>query len=173
MIRSTSWHALWILIVALAFAAPAEARRGKNIHQSPPDLTAGGEPDDTRDWRLGPLGANGWVFNRNSRRGASREARQILITRVDEDGPAHGQLKVGDVIVGIDDKPFDRDARIMLADAINEAEKEANAGELTLSVFRDGKTTPVTVELPVMGSFSPTAPYECPKTDRIIDQAVE
>ncbi|MDX1681997.1 MAG: DUF6288 domain-containing protein, partial [Phycisphaeraceae bacterium] len=91
----------------------------------------------------------------------------------DEDGPAHGQLKVGDVIVGIDDQPFDRDARMALADAINEAEKKANAGELTLSVFRDGKTTPVTITLPMMGSFSPTAPYRCEKTDRIIDQAVE
>ncbi len=53
------------------------ARRKQNIHKTPPDLINGGKPDDTRDWRLGPIGANGWVFSRRMRSGASRDARQI------------------------------------------------------------------------------------------------
>jgi hypothetical protein len=153
-------------------AMPADARVKRNIHQTPPDLTQGGEPDDTRDWALGPLGANGWGFSRDSRRGASSEARQIQITRVDEHGPAHGKLAVGDVILGIGDKLFDADARKLLAAAIDEAEAEENAGRLTLNVWREGKTTTVTVTLPVLGRYSPTTPFNCPKTDRIIDNAV-
>lgn len=167
-------------IAALLFAgsmglltAQADARERPIIHQTPPDLTTGGQPDDARDWRLGPIGANGWVFGRRSRQGATREARQIFITRVDERGPADRILQVGDVILGIGDKPFDDDARKALADAINEAEKEQNKGQLVLLVRHAGKTLQREITLPVMGSYSETAPFDCPKTDRIINNAVK
>lgn len=141
-------------------------------HQTPPDLTQGGTPDDCHDWRLGPLGANGWVFCRPTNRGASLLARQILITRVDEDGPAAGKLQLDDVVLGVNARKFERDARKALAAAINEAEKEENNGELKLLVWRQGNEQTITVTLPVMGSYSENSPYNCPKTDRIIDRAV-
>ena len=34
------------------------------------------------------------------------DARQIAITKVDQDSPADGILKVGDVVLGIGDTPF-------------------------------------------------------------------
>lgn len=96
------WKKSMLSILALGVFMGADAALGqrKSRHDTPPDLTGGGQPDDTRDWRLGPLGANGWVFNRNARQGASSLARQTLVTRVDENGPAAAALKVGDVIVG-------------------------------------------------------------------------
>lgn len=172
----TSVRLLPTLVLTLALLGlwvPAHAAKRPFVHQTPPDLTAGGKPDDTRDWRLGPLGANGWVFNRQTRKGASLEARQILITRVDEDGPSNGKLQVDDVILGIGAVDFQSDARKALADAINEAEKHENHGLLQLKVWRDGKIIPVTIKLRTLGGFSQTAPYNCPKTDRIIDEAVE
>jgi len=55
------------LALSLALTGTAEGRQKRFIHKSPPDLTKGGKPDDTHDWRLGPIGANGWVFNRRTR----------------------------------------------------------------------------------------------------------
>jgi hypothetical protein len=57
------------------------------------DLTRTVTPGSTRDWRLGPLGANGWCFHRTTEHGASRDARQIVITVVDEDGPGPGHQR--------------------------------------------------------------------------------
>lgn len=137
-----------------------------------PDLTKGGKPDDTRDWAPGPIGVNGWGYSRPTEQGGSSKARQILVTLVDETGPAVGRLAVGDVIVGVDGKAFTRDARKALAAAIDEAEKEESRGLLELRVWRQGRELDITITLPVMGSYSATTPFDCPKTDKIIDRAV-
>jgi len=145
-----------------------------------PDLTKGGKPDETRDWTLGPIGANGWGFSQNTAHGGSEKARQLLITLVDADGPAAGKLTVGDVVIGVDGKKFARDARRALADAVNEAEKEENEGVLSLLVWRPStklgagraETLEVQITLPVMGACSETSPFNCPKTDRIINNGV-
>lgn len=146
----------------------------------PLDLTKTGAPGATRDWALGPIGANGWGFNQQPKYGASSRARQLIITLVEKGTPADGKLRIGDVIVGVDGKKFDRDVRRALAAAINEAEKEENKGELRLLVWRPstelgagkGKEMEVSLTLPVMGSYSATTPFNCPKTDKIIDNAV-
>ena len=143
-----------VLCTVLFCDTTTAAAKKKVFHDTPPDLTKGGQPDDTRDWRLGPLGANGWVFNRATRAGASREARQILITRVDKGAPADGKLKVGDVILGVNGRAFTTDARKALACAINEAEKKANKGRLRLTVWRAGKEKEINLTLKVMGSSS-------------------
>jgi hypothetical protein len=161
--------AVLVCITPVLWAAP---RVRPVMHQTPPDLTQGGTVDDSHDWRLGPMGANGWGFSRRTNQGASSLARQILITRVDEDGPAFGKLQLDDVVLGVDGKTFTRDARKALADAINEAEKAENRGVLKLRIWRNGKEQDVTMTLPVMGSYSKTAPFNCPKTDKIINEAV-
>lgn len=192
-----------VLCGLLSLETSQAAGPKKNFHKDPPDLTQGGKPDDSLDWRLGPIGANGWCFSRNTGNGASALARQILITRVDTNGPAAGKLQLDDVIVGIGGKKFASDARRVLADAINKAEEEASAGRLNLLVWRPvdqvqggdgpstelgagpstglragpstglraGKEQEITLTLPVMGSYSETAPYNCKKTDKIIDNA--
>ncbi|MCX5677150.1 MAG: DUF6288 domain-containing protein, partial [Planctomycetota bacterium] len=83
---------------------------------------------------------------------------------------ADGVLRKGDVIVGVDGKPFADDARIRFAWAVTEAEKEPSGGALRLVRWRDGRTENVLVKLPVMGTYSATAPYDCAKSKRIFDQ---
>lgn len=146
-----------------------EANTGSSIV---PDLTQTGVPGSTRDWALGPIGANGWGFNQQPKYGASSKARQLIITLVEEGAPAEGKLQVGDVIIGAGGKRFDRDARRALAAAINEAEMEENGGALKLEVWRAGETSEIALTLPVMGTYSVTTPFDCPKTDKIIDNAV-
>ena len=167
-------NATLILIVSMFLTISVEAARKKKfIHKTPPDLTKGGKPDDTRDWALGPIGANGWGFSKKSRNGASALSRQLLITWIDKSGPAAGKLKLNDVIIGIDGKNFSSDSRRTLAAAIDKAEMVKNRGKLNLRVWRDGKEVDITLTLATLGTYSETMPFKCSKTEKIIDRAVE
>ncbi len=143
-----------------AIAAP---RGGK---QPIPDFTQGGKTDGSHDWTLGPTGARGWMYAWKH----TDEARQILITEVAKGSPAEGVLQAGDVILGVDGKPFDSDARIQFARGITTAEEESSQGNLELLRWRGGKAETVTIELPVMGTYSNTAPYDCEKSKKILGQ---
>lgn len=150
-----------------------------DLGTQPLDLIKVGKPGNTRDWRLGPLGVNGWCYHQRGKHGASALARQIFITAVDKDGPSHGKLKVKDVVIGSYGEDFAGDARKAIAEAIDKAETEKEKGKLMLKVWRPsegasskGKEIDVLVELSVMGSYSKTMPYNCEKTDRIIEQGV-
>jgi len=176
-------HGLHFLAMVLLVALVPHAALAEEI----PDLTQGGKPGSTGrkpgpsiDWALGPLGVSGWGFSRIPNEGGSDKARQLLITRVEKDGPSSGLLSVGDVIIGTNGQNFSIDVRKALAQAINQAETEESDGRLNLLVWHPGKEDPqkgsvseVVVRLAVLGTYSQTAPYNCPKTDRIIDQAVE
>jgi len=131
-----------------------------------PDLTKGGRRDKYHDWNLGPTGARGWIWGW---RLETTDSRQILITKVDKGSPADGVLKVGDVILGVNGKPFTADARKSLGRAITEAEKRENKGILKLIRWRQGKQQEVQIQLRVMGSYSDTAPFNCRKSKRILD----
>jgi hypothetical protein len=98
------------------------------------------------------------------------DARQIAITKVAKGSPAYGILEVGDVILGVGGKPFSYDPRTEMGKALTAAESEAGSGELTLSRWRAGSSQEVVVKIPVLGTYSPTAPYDCPKSKRILEQ---
>jgi len=134
------------------------------------DFTKGGQPDGSHDWTLGATGARGWMWGS---RGQTSDSRQILITGVESGSPADGVLAKGDVILGIAGKPFDDDARVRLAKAITEAEKDENRGVLKLVRWRAGKTENVELKLAVMGAYSDTAPYDCPKSKKIFEQGCQ
>ena len=131
-----------------------------------PDLTAGGEKDNRHDWNLGPTGARGWIWGWNLE---TTPSRQILVTQVDKGSPADGKLQVGDVILGVDGKPFVDDARRSLGRAVTEAEKAENAGMLRLLRWRKGRQDGVEIRLPALGEYSETAPYGCGKSGKILD----
>ena len=80
------------------------------------DLTQGGQRDESHDWNLGPTGATGWIWGKDHH---STDSRQILITQVDQGSPADGVLEVGDVILGVGDKPFTADARKEVVEMIH------------------------------------------------------
>lgn len=161
--------ALLLSVLRTAFGGP----QGE-ASPAPPDLTQGGKPDNKHRWTLGATGARGWVWSRYAVGGSENtDARQILVTEVAKGSPADGVLQVGDVIVGINGQAFDGNARILFAKALTEAETGAKRGELKLVRWRAGKTEDVRLKLKVLGTYAPTAPYDCPKSKRIFEQGCE
>lgn len=139
---------------------------------SPPDLTRGETvPEEaTHDWNLGATGARGWIY---SDRLVTTDARQIAVTRVAPGSPADGILAEGDVILGVSGGPFTHDPRTELGRALTLAETEPENGRLQLTRWRDGATEEVVIPLPVLGSYSPTAPFDCAKSSRILELGCE
>lgn len=119
------------------------------------------------DRTMGPTGLWGEVFSKRIEEGASRDARQFRVTRVEPGSPGEGIIKIGDVVTGVDGKDFDSDARRLLAAAIEKAE-ETN-GKLSLKVWRDGSVSNQNLTLKVMGKFDPSNPLNCAHTDAVIE----
>lgn len=165
------------LLLATLLAMPAEllAAGGRNT-MAKPDFTRGDAipAGATHDWNLGATGARGWMY---SDRMVTTDARQIRITKVAKGSPADGVLAIGDVILGVGGKPFSYDPRTEMGKALTAAETEAGGGKLSLIRWRPfdgaqgkgGKTETVTVKLPVLGTYSATAPFDCPKSKRILE----
>ena len=143
----------------------------------PPDLTQDNTVDRKLTYNLGATGLRGWIFSKPANhfeglQGRTTAAsRQILVTHVGPKSPADGVMKVDDVILGISGKPFTDDARKSIAVAIQEAEKEVNGGILKLTIWRAGRTADVQLKLRVMGTYSNSAPYDCAKSKRILEEA--
>ncbi|HKK18059.1 MAG TPA: DUF6288 domain-containing protein, partial [Opitutales bacterium] len=111
------------------------------------------------EWLLGPTGMVG-SYSKNS----------IKVTEVIGGSPADGRIKAGDEIIGLASELFSGDVRHSLAAAIDQAEAEESGGKLTLLL--KGKRE-VNLKLEVLGSYSTTAPYDCPKSERIIRRAAD
>ncbi len=167
---SPRFAALALLCVGwlVALSAPA-ASGGRTV--TVPDFTRGDSiPAKAKhDWNLGPTGLRGWMFCDKM---VTSDARQVKITTVDKGSPADGIVAVGDVLLGAGGKAFSFDPRTELGRAITAAETEAGSGRLVLTRWRAGRTEEVVVTLPVLGSFSDTAPYDCPKSNRILKQGL-
>jgi hypothetical protein len=155
---------LAILAAPLPVSAAAKAKT-----MTLPDFTKGeaipaGAP---HDWNLGATGARGWMYCEKM---VTTDARQISITKVDKGSPADGVLTVGDVILGVGGKLFSFDPRTEFGKSLTLAESEAGKGNLSLTRWRAGKTEEVVVKIPVLGTYSATAPYACPKSKKILEQ---
>ena len=167
---------VFVLVIAAAWAMTGGARAA-DPRSLPPDLTQGGTVDRAQTYNLGATGLRGWIYTRpaeylDSVQGRTTAAsRQILVTHVGAKSPADGVMKVDDVILGAGGKRFTDDARKSIAYAIQEAEKESSGGILRLTRWRSGKTEEVQLKLRVMGTYSDTAPYDCPKSKRILEEA--
>ncbi len=157
------------VLVGQWFSPVVAAPKGKVANV---DLTKGGKipAGASHDWNLGGTGARGWMY---SERLTTVKARQIGITKVAKGSPADGVLKPGDVILGVGGKVFSYDSRTEFGKALTWAESEAGKGQLKLTRWREGSTAEVTVNLPVLGTYSATAPYQCEKSRRILAQGCE
>lgn len=153
----------------LAWTLDSRAASKTDDKLAAPDLTQGGKPDNAHDWNLGSTGLRGWIFTAY---GHSADARQILVTAVAKASPADGILSIGDVILGVNAEKFSRDARIQFANAISAAEEDG-AGVLKLMRWRAGQLQNVELKLPVLGKYSATAPYDCPKSKRVFDKGCQ
>jgi hypothetical protein len=171
-------HAIFnfaLLAMAMLLGLPVMAVEG------PPDLTKGETAgvDRNATYNLGATGMRGWIYHAWSVT-AEQDATtafapyQILVTTVADKTPAAGIMATDDVILGASAGTgavplFTGDARKSLGRAIGAA--EANNGILKLKRWRAGATTDVAITLPVMGAYSDTAPYDCPKSAKIMAAA--
>jgi len=159
---------VWACLFLSALVGPLDARPAPIPN---PDFTKGESiPEEApKDWNLGATGLRGWMHT--LRWLSTSEARQVAITEVAKGSPASGEFKVGDVLLGVAGQPFTYDPRTELGKALTAA--EATDGKLALIRWRDGKTEAVTLELPVLGRYSPTAPYNCQKSEKILEESAE
>lgn len=164
----------WITALNLCMTVVAHAQeRPKSL----PDLTKEQNVDRELTYNLGATGMRGWIYTMvpsffDSQQGrTTTESRQILVTHVGENSPADGVMQVDDVILGVNGRLFTDDARKSFAVAIQESEKAKNGGVFRLTRFRVGKTEDVQITLRVMGTYSDTAPYNCPKSRLIFEEA--
>ncbi len=159
------------LALAISLCLSAYAA-GKDEPAAPPDFTKGDVmPKNVKhDWNLGPTGLRGWMFCDKM---VTSDARQVVITTVDKGSPADGIMVVGDVLLGVGGRAFAYDPRTEIGKAITEAETDAGGGKLAFTRWRAGKTEEVVVKFPMLGSFSATAPYDCPKSHRILEQGLK
>ena len=126
---------------------------------------------------LGPTGAR-----------AILKEKSFVVKYIFPKSPAHEALSVDDEIVGVNDKMFATkhvfgkhygmgyevgyEGPIMdFGNAIEDS--EGRDGVLKLTVIRNGKETTVTVRLPAIGRFSKTYPLRCPKSDKLVADAVQ
>ena len=102
------------------------------------------------------------------------ESRQILVTVAS--APGNAVLAVDDVILGAMAASsgtvplFSSDARKAFGAAIGDAEK-TGAGTLRVKRWRAGTTTDVNIPMTIMGDYTATAPYTCPKSSLILANA--
>ena len=166
-----------ILTISIVLLVACQQAFAQPKNPVPPDLTKEKPADIKLTYNLGATGLRGWIYTKpanffESQQGRTTTfSRQILVTHVGAKSPADGVIKINDVILGVADKPFADDARKSIALAIQDAEKETNQGKLNLLVWRQGKTEKVQLKLRVMGSYSATAPFNCPKSKLIFDEA--
>jgi hypothetical protein len=164
-----------LLVLLLSSLCMGLAPAGLNANV--PDFTKGEvlDPNHSKkkmpDRAMGPTGLWGQVYSQGMKEGASRDARQFLITVVEAGSPADGKIHIGDVVLGIAGRNFDRDARKLLAAAIQQAEQ--TNGNLPLKIWREGRVFNSTLQLKVMGEFDEANPFNCAYTDAVIDQMVD
>ena len=156
--------AIWgagLLLMSASVPAALSEKAG------PIDLTTTKPETISNSYNLGPTGALGWMHVAG---GMTEQSRQILITAVEETSPADGLLEVGDVVQGVFGQLFTSDARRAFGHAIGRA--EASDGVLPLTIWRDHKSRPVSLRLQVMGAYSDTSPYDCPKAKKILERGL-
>jgi Family of unknown function (DUF6288)/Bacterial Ig domain/Divergent InlB B-repeat domain/Bacterial Ig-like domain/HEAT repeats len=162
----------WMLVLSFVFAM--------GVSTEAHDLTAGDVMNSEYTHNLGPTGMRGWVYISDD---SSWESRQILVLNVASNSPAFGVMQVKDVILGVNGTgaaatPFTNDARKAFAYAIGDAEAR-NPANLRLIVWRPGTnglpatTNNLQITLQTMGAYSPTAPYNCPKSAKILQQGLD
>ena len=131
-------------------------------------------------YNLGPTGLRGWIYIDTSNPVAGQyglmtaTSRQILVTVASP--PASAVLAVDDVILGAmagnsGTVPlFTSDSRKAFAVAIGDAEK-TGAGTLRVRRWRAGAITNENIPMTIMGDYTATAPYNCPKSTLILANA--
>ena len=134
-------------------------------------------------YNLGATGLRGWIYkgdnnilnsNSNLQGLATVWSRQILVTVATSPCGTAATFLPDDLIVGAMEGTsgsipfFSTDARKALGAAITQAEV---TGNLMLKRIRNGGYADVYVKIGQMEAYTSTAPYSCPKSTKILNQA--
>jgi hypothetical protein len=155
------------LAITLALAPNAWSQK-KGATSGPAYYTPGNAPifnpypniTDRGPWLVRNLGTVGIGIS------LGRPGMTMQINNVEPGSPADktGKLKKGQIIESINGTVLkDSDPRVILGDIVTAA--EAKDGKVVLKIQGVGD---VTVNIPVMGAYSPTWPENCPKSDKIV-----
>jgi len=161
------WKFAWIVPNAppdlpSEYHTPASEWGGGNVAIINGSLNPkGGDSVPIPSW-IGPLGIFSAPFGPN-----------IYVIRIEAGSPADGKVLPGDLIYSANGNKFGSNMYPELAGAITHSESDAGGGKLAFGVRRNGKNIDVELQLEVMGAFSSTSPYHCPKSERIIEKAEE
>ena len=117
------------------------------------------DPNKAQFW-LGPTGLRVSQFGPN-----------LYVNGAYVGSPADGKILSGDFLYGVNGKLFTGNGMEDIAAAITQAETEEGQGKVSFDLMRDGNKLSVELTLEVLGTYSATAPYNCPKTDRIVANA--
>ena len=171
--------------MALLIAFPVFAQ----AYSPNPDLTVAGaiaalkvDPNSSHlyaeTYNLGATGLRGWIYldpNNAGQQGLQTAlSRQILVTVAST--PGSTVLAVDDVILGAMAASsgavplFTSDCRKAFGVAIGDAEK-TGAGTLRVKRWRAGTTTDENIAMTIMGDYTATAPYSCPKSALVLANA--
>jgi len=112
-----------------------------------------------KDILLGPTGMMGQVSKGT-----------IKVTKVEKASPAYIKVQPKNTITGVNGQSFGDDPRRELMRAIDKVESGSTDGVLTLRI--NGKFD-AKLKLPILGSYSETAPYNCAKTDLIVQRIAD
>ncbi len=115
-----------------------------------------------RNWSNG----DGWLGATGLRVGPFGPNMSVL--QVLPGSPAEGHILPGDLIYEVNGTLLGKDPLRTVSHALTHAESTAGGGTIRFGLRRAGRNRTVALQLEVLGDYSPTAPYDCPKTDRIV-----
>jgi len=156
--------ALLLGLVTFSLAVP-QTQAADSYYSEKPLFSPYPQPDSKKAWNVKNLGPVGIGID------IKAPGMTMVIQNVEAGSPADqtGKLKQGQIIESINGRVLkDRDPRIILGDLVTEA--EATDGKVRLRIKDQGD---VTVQIPVMGSYSDTWPVNCPKSDKIVRQLAD
>lgn len=186
-----TFHRPWAVRYAILLSLLLTMSGWVRAYSPNPNLTAAGaiaalkidsnaSPNYGETYNLGSTGLRGWIYidrNNVGQQGLiTNQSRQILVSIVGVGSPADGVLNIDDVILGAmasstGNVPlFTGDCRKAFGAAIGDAEK-TGAGFLRVKRWRAGVTTDVNLSMTIMGNYTATAPYSCPKSSLILAHA--
>jgi len=134
---------------------------------------------------LGPTGIRAMLTDKNGKTKIEGEGIQYVVKYLFPDSPAAGKIFPGDVITGVNGRPFKtpytfgywfgtgyEGPMLDVGRAVAESETKRK-GKLSFLVTRKGKAISVDVQIKRLEPFTKTFPLHCKKTEVLKQQAID
>lgn len=178
-----AWLVGFASIIVCCWTMPATAQVHYHGNDSPWAQRADSGPDaEVPGWfyNLGITGLRAQLV--------AEHPKALLVKHVFRDTPAAGQIEPGDLIVGAGGQLFQNEHRngygenyfgaagpiSELAELIEACQGPGGNGQLIITRDRAGQQQDIVLEIgQTYGSYSPTYPADCPKSDRILRELLD